>query len=160
MAGMADDVQTMTKVLRVAAYVICVRDDRILLARWVSRHGPPRWTLPGGGIDHGEDPADAALRELTEETGYAGRLDRLLGIHSLVTVFPKRPDEVAATDFHGLRVVYEGSIVGGELRDEVGGSTDRAAWIAFDEVEKLDRVSLVDEGIALWRQRPPDGHLG
>jgi ADP-ribose pyrophosphatase YjhB (NUDIX family) len=32
------------------------------------------------GVEHGEDPADAVLRELTEETGYTDRLVRLLGM--------------------------------------------------------------------------------
>ena len=55
-------------VTRVAAYALCKRDGRILLCRigpgpWTA---VGRWTLPGGGIDFGEPPADAALRELTE----------------------------------------------------------------------------------------------
>jgi 8-oxo-dGTP pyrophosphatase MutT (NUDIX family) len=37
------------------------------------------WALPKGLIDHGEDPATTALREVTEETGARGRLDRKLG---------------------------------------------------------------------------------
>ncbi len=36
------------------------------------------WETPAGLIDPGEDPADAALRELEEETGYTGKLTRIL----------------------------------------------------------------------------------
>jgi len=52
----------MREELRVAAYAVCVRDDHMLLARWVSRDGEKKWTLPGGGMDHGEDPYDTVVR--------------------------------------------------------------------------------------------------
>ncbi|MEY3129628.1 MAG: hypothetical protein RL405_948, partial [Actinomycetota bacterium] len=38
---------------------------------------PPRWITPGGGIDHGETPRQAAKRELFEETGLSVSEDDL-----------------------------------------------------------------------------------
>lgn len=49
--------------------VICFRGEDVLLIR---RGKPPRkgdWSLPGGRIEPGESEAEAALRELMEETG-------------------------------------------------------------------------------------------
>lgn len=50
-------------------------DDRVVLTRQF-RPGPERvlFDLPGGFVDDGESPADAAARELAEETGYEGSL--------------------------------------------------------------------------------------
>jgi 8-oxo-dGTP diphosphatase len=130
--------------LRVAAYAVCRRDDTVLLARWTGPRGP-EWTLPGGGLDHGEDPVDAAVREVREETGYAARLDGLLTVHSFQTVIR---DAAEPIDHHGIQIVYAGTVVGGELRFEVGGSTDMAAWVPLSEVAGLARVGLVDVGLA------------
>ena len=129
---------------RVAAYAVCRRADTVLLARWTGPRGP-EWTLPGGGLDHGEDPADAAVREVREETGYTARLDRLLAVYSFQTVIR---DAAEPIDHHGIQIVYAGTVVGGELVYEVDGSTDMAAWVPLDEVSDLTRVGLVDVGLA------------
>ncbi|GAA3094378.1 hypothetical protein GCM10010449_17590 [Streptomyces rectiviolaceus] len=140
-----------------AAYAVCVQDGQLLLARWVAGDGSKRWTLPGGGMDHGEDPYDTVIREADEETGYVIEPVALLGVDSLRRRYPRKLGAVA--DFHGLRIVYEARITGGELRHEQGGSTDLASWHALDAVAGLDRVGLVDVGLDLWRTRPDDGHL-
>lgn len=136
---------------------MCVRDGQVLLARWVDREGAKRWTLPGGGMDRGEDPYDTVIREVQEETGYTVEPTVLLGVDSMTRTYPRRLG--TGTGFHGLRLVYEATVTSGELRYETGGSTDMAAWHPLDEVPALERVGLVDTGLRLWRERPPSGHL-
>jgi 8-oxo-dGTP pyrophosphatase MutT (NUDIX family) len=59
--------------LRPAARVVVVDDDeRILLVRFAFPGEPPLWATVGGGIEDGETPQDAALRELAEEAGLEG----------------------------------------------------------------------------------------
>ncbi|MFD7899515.1 NUDIX hydrolase [Streptomyces sp. NPDC059743] len=147
----------MNQELRVAAYAVCVQSEQILLARWVARDGTKRWTLPGGGMDHGEDPIDTAVREVEEETGYAAEMTALLGVDSIRRRYPRKLGSFA--DFQGLRIIYEARITGGSLRPETDGSTDLAAWYPLDEVRDLDRVELVDTGLGLWRERPALGRF-
>ena len=125
--------------LRVAAYAIVVDESRLLLAHW-NDQGMQGWTLPGGGIEAGEHPADAAVREVREETGYDVGLDELLGIDSIVA---KRVD---GRDQHSLRIIYRAHVVGGHLTDEADGSTDEVAWVPLEDVASINRVSLVDAG--------------
>jgi hypothetical protein len=59
-------------------------------------------------------------------------------------------------------VFYTARITGGELRHEVGGSTDMAAWIPLDDLDRQapERADLVGIGLCLALQRPPTGHCG
>ena len=133
--------------IRVAAYAVIVEDGRILLAHW-SQGGHSGWTLPGGGIDPGEDPADAAVREIAEETGYRAELGDLIGVDSKVIPAENRLSG-SGVPLHALRIVYTARVIGGELTDELDGSTDEAAWFALDDIAGLDRVDLVDVGLRM-----------
>ncbi|MFI0925189.1 NUDIX hydrolase [Streptomyces sp. NPDC021012] len=145
----------MQQELRVAAYAVCVRGDEILLARWVAKDGVKRWTLPGGGMDHGEEPVHTVVREVEEETGYLTEPTALLGIDSIRRSWLRRLG--GPGDWQGLRIIYEAQVTGGTLRHETDGSTDLAAWHPLDTVPSLTRVELVDIGLDLWRERPPVG---
>lgn len=49
-----------------------------------------KWTLPGGGLEHGEDPLAGVVREVHEETGYHIDPGALIGVYS----FPAKNDIV------------------------------------------------------------------
>jgi 8-oxo-dGTP diphosphatase len=128
--------------IRVAAYAVIIDEGRILLAHW-SQGG-----YSGGGIDPGEDPADAAVREIAEETGYRAELGALIGVDSKVIPAQQRLSG-SGVPLHALRIVYTATVVGGELTNELDGSTDEAAWFALDDVPTLDRVDLVDVALRM-----------
>jgi 8-oxo-dGTP diphosphatase len=126
----------------VAAYALCVQDDALLLVRVAAGYPDTgMWTLPGGGVDFGEDPAAAALRELHEESGLSGELEGLAFINSVTGVNEITP---GVDRYHGVRIVYNARVTGGDLRDEVEESTDKAEWIPLTEVRSRRIVDLVE----------------
>jgi 8-oxo-dGTP diphosphatase len=146
------------QLLRLAAYGVCRRQEQLLLARYVSPDGAERhWTLPGGKVEHGEDPCDAVVREVAEETGYQVAVDQLLGLDSHaghVSWGGRR-----GADLHRVSIIYRVQITGGELRSETEGSTDLAAWIPATRMPSLERTFLIDTALELERTRPPSGHV-
>ncbi|GAA2364104.1 NUDIX hydrolase [Dactylosporangium salmoneum] len=122
---------------RFAAYgFVTDRAGRVLLTRIAPGFpGAGRWHLPGGGTDVGEQPADALLRELFEETGQRGEIVELLGVthrRSLGVVGP----EGYPMNWHAVRALYrvlvpEPSVP--SVTEAAGGSTAEAAW--FDPAE-------------------------
>ncbi|QCW51666.1 NUDIX domain-containing protein [Nocardioides dongxiaopingii] len=147
----------VTQVQRVAAYAVIVRDGQILLSRLAPRVSRTElWTLPGGGLDHGEDPRDAVVREVHEETGLdvtIGDTARTFSLH-----LPDTWRRGRRVDAHSLRIVYEGWVAldAPEPRVlEVDGSTIEAAWRPLAGVldGTIPTVSLVKEALAAHRPR-------
>jgi 8-oxo-dGTP diphosphatase len=146
------DRRQVRKVQRVAAYAVIMRDDHILLSRLAKRlTSKELWTLPGGGLEHGEDPRDAVVREVHEETG----LDVHIGETAHVYSFHQRNTwrQGRRADAHALRIVYDGwvPVDSPEPRVvEVNGSTMDAAWLPVAGVldGTVPVVSLVTEVLA------------
>jgi 8-oxo-dGTP diphosphatase len=135
--------------IRVGAYAIVTdRSRRILLCRIAPGYpAEGRWTLPGGGVDHGEHPDEAVLRELREETGLEGTRGPVAGIWSGLIEKPmSRPGPL-----HWIAILYRVTAEPAALRLEQDGSTDQCAWFTLDEVAGLDHVDLVDGAVDVLR---------
>lgn len=118
-----------------------IRDgERFLLARQAISE---LWSLVGGGIEPGEEPADAVAREALEETGAEIRIRGLVGAYG--------GEQLMATHPNGDRVgyvtiAYECELLGAATPDmdeliEIG-------WFARDAIADLPRREWIDRVIA------------
>ena len=131
---------------RLAAYAVVLQGDRLLLTQLSQdTPAPGNWTLPGGGIDQGESPLRAVLREVHEETAHELVDPQLLEVDS--THFTGRSPSGRLEDFHGIGVIYRAHV-----REqfeprviEVGGSTAAAAWVPLDRLPGLAMSPLSRE---------------
>jgi len=138
---------------RISAYALVLRDgpaeQEVLLTQLSdSTTRPGAWTLPGGGVDHGEDPGHAVLREVHEETGLEVTVGRVLDVHSLHHE-GVAPDGVLE-DYHALRLVFEGTVPVDAPDPRVlerDGTTADARWFPLREVQG-DSDTMV--GLVTW----------
>lgn len=145
----------LPQVQRVAAYAVVLRDDRILLSRLSDTlTRSPLWTLPGGGLDHGEDPRAAVVREVYEETGLDVSIGDTAWVFSAHRANTWRRGR--NVDAHALRIVYDGWVPLDSPEPqtvEVGGSTAEAAWLPLADVLSgaVPTLPLVREALAQHR---------
>lgn len=90
---------------KVVTSVVVVQDGRIVLGRRDIEPGRGLWCLPGGFVNHDEDPVDAASRECREEIGAQVEVTRLLGVYHIA--------KTTASSMVG--VAYEARLVHGAL---------------------------------------------
>ncbi|HEY0238212.1 MAG TPA: NUDIX domain-containing protein [Friedmanniella sp.] len=123
---------------RFAAYAV-VESARGLLATEYSdlTAVSGRWGMPGGGIDAGEGPAEAVVREVHEEAGQTVEVGELVLVQSSHWV--GRSPHGGVEDFHAVRLVYRATCP--EPTDPVvhdlGGTTAAARWVPLDTWQDL-----------------------
>lgn len=121
------------------AQALVIRGNRVLMVKH-RQNGEEYWILPGGGIERGEAPAEAAVRELREECGISGTVLRFVGY-------------LALAGDNSARYTY--LIDAGEQEPVLGADPEfdaehqilaEAAWKSLDELSERDRAWLFSSG--------------
>lgn len=150
--------------------VAVLRENTILLTK---REDFEVWCMPGGAVEAGESLAEAAIREVREETGLIVRLTRMVGIYSRphwkqhagqyhILVFAAepiggtlhaQPDEVVDLDFFAPDQLPDPLLFGQRERIShvfagIGGSvacSNAARWPFDGNVSRAELYALRDE---------------
>lgn len=124
-----------------AALTLIRQDNAVLLVQ--QRDPPGYWSLPGGVVEHGESPDQAAAREVKEETGLDVRLKRVVGIY-------------AKLDENALAITFEGEITGGAML-QVTNETLACRYFPTDQLPEpirghlRQRIQDLDAPAVVWR---------
>lgn len=108
------------------AQAIVIQDQHVLMVKQFVQRGDVVWNFPGGGIEDGETPEQACIRELREETGYEIQIEQLL--HEQFDKY-----------------TFAAHITGGELLHDFASAYNEdiieVAWISLADESKFDPVT-------------------
>lgn len=139
---------------RVAVKALIVRDQQVLMNRFLDDHGRESFELPGGGQEHGEDQVAALVRECREEIG------ALVEVHQVACMFEVMSDRSQRSGapirpFHQVNVAYWCGLAEGE---EPGAGTEPdpgqagTAWLPLDGIGEH---TIHPAAIGRWLESDP-----
>ena len=116
-----------------------IKDDKVLL---IFHPYIKRWFQPGGHIEEGDSPIEAAIREVYEETGYFCELDSDnqdpidIDIHEI----PENPKKSEGAHLH-IDLLYRLRV----LRQEKSVEDIEFQWFSFGDVESIRIQRALDK---------------
>jgi len=123
------------------ALCLVTRDNKILMVKH-KRGETEHYTLPGGGIEQGETPEQAAIRELREECSVSGKL-----IRKISECHASLGDGITIYTFH-VDIGNEVPALNNELSEEEKKVLIEVRWMSLDEICERDRAFLWASGLS------------
>jgi 8-oxo-dGTP diphosphatase len=124
----------------IANATIFNKNGEILLSQRYSPESPTthlHWQFPGGGIDHGENPDEAVIRELREEIGLS-----LSPISHRPIIFSHVFKE---SNTHICLIIYGFSLKAYTTHNNLDKETNDVRWFTLDEIRKLKTLPRTEE---------------
>ncbi len=116
---------------------IIEKNNKILLVKEAKAgKDTGKWSHPAGWIDVGENPVEAAKREIKEETGFDFTPTHVLGVYSLV-----RKDSNPTP--HSIKIIFIGNISDKETSELAEDVMDKK-WFTLKEIQEMDSNALRD----------------
>lgn len=128
----------------ITASAIVIEDSKLLM---IFHPFFKKWLQPGGHVEQGETPLDAAKRELVEETGFQANLHSWhknhiipfdIDIHFIPTNEKKEEESHFHYDFRYLLCIDKNAVVKGRRDHEL-------AWIHFEQIEEESLIKLLNK---------------
>jgi 8-oxo-dGTP pyrophosphatase MutT (NUDIX family) len=134
----------MTPIAQAGAIAVRAREGRHEFLLVTAKRSPNEWIFPKGGLEPGETPEAAALRELLEEAGYEGTILAPVG----------------SAEFDGRRGRVRTDYFLVQAGRRAGPGEDRTRrWLLLDDARRLlshdDARRLLEQAAAILASSPP-----
>lgn len=115
-----------------------VKDNKLLM---VKESTDGKWSIPGGWADVGDTPAEVAIRETYEESGFEVKPKKLIGVFDANR--SGRPLEL----FHAFKIIFLCDLIGGEAK--ISEETTAVGFFSFEDIPELSsnrtNIKHIDE---------------
>ena len=119
------------------AGAIIEKDSKVLLVKETKPSAKDKWNHPAGWLEVGENPIEAVMREVSEETGFDFEPKGILGVYSL------SKQGGAEAGHHAVKIIFWGNISDGQgkyIEEEIA----ETKWFAPEEIYEMGPETLRD----------------